>query len=183
MARKSVLERKTLNKAEREKLQIIKNKLGLKEVDKSSKLTAKKYLDYLKKVELANKKIEDLSSSSSFLGSSNKLSNKLEEASSIEQLNRWLKKPEEILDENYENEVNEWYRQAFIKNVEDAFGSSLNVEDLTYEQIQDLIKRNPHFNFLLQYNRGSELNDNLNIFNISESDIAEAIREETNYYR
>lgn len=175
--RKSVLERKTLTKQERAILRELKKKLGVKK-----ELTAKKYLEFLKQTAKANKKLEELSSKSGYLGGDKRISPDLSRVTSPEELLKRLNKPTQILDVNYETEINEWYRDRFIKNIEEAFGDSLGAENLTYEQIQDLISRNPQLSFLLHYHKGNQLAENLGLFGVIEEDIEQAIREEVDYY-
>jgi hypothetical protein len=177
--KKSVTQRKTLTQQEKQILRNLKKKLNIKD---RKKLTQKIYLDFLKRTKKANDKLDELGKSGGFLGDRSKLSPKIENAKTIDELDKWLKRPDIILQDDYEKSVNEWYREQLITNIRNAFGDSLGIEDLTYEQISDMINRNPHFSFLLQYHRGNELQENLDLFNISEDDIAEAIREEMDYY-
>ena len=175
--RKSVLERKTLTKEERAELRQIKKKLKIKK-----ELTAKSYLDFLQNVEKANQKLEELSKTDGFLGEDKRISSNLLPSSSVENLQKRLETVKKILDPDYVETVNAWYKDRFVKNIEEAFGDSLGAEDLSYAQIKDLIKRNPHLSFLLHYHNAKELGDNLSLFGIIEDDIAEAIREEVDYY-
>ena len=177
--KKSVTKRKTLTQQEKQTLRELKKKLGIKD---RKKLTQKIYLDFLKRTQKANDKLEELGKSGGFLGDRSKLSPKIENAKNVVELDKWLKRPDIILQDDYEDKTNEWYREQLITNIRNAFGDSLGIEDLTNEQIKDMVDRNPHFSFLLHYHRANELQDKLDLFNISEDDIAEAIKVEMDYY-
>lgn len=178
--RKDVTERKSLNKQEKETLREINKKFKKKK--KRFHLTAKRYLEFLKNLNKANKKLEKLSNKKGWLGGKTKISPKIENATDEEQLERMLQRPDEVLSPEYEKSVNDWYKSQFVKNIEDAFGDSLGAENLTEEQIDDLIKRNPHLSFLLHYHRGMELAENIGLFGVTEDDMEQAIREECDFY-
>lgn len=174
---KSVTERKTLNKHEKSILKEIRNKFT------DLHLTQKDYLNYLKDVANANKKLEGLSKKDSFLGQTLMLSNKLEFASSSKVVERMIQKPKKVLDEGYETDINESYKSILEENLIKAFGGNLGVNELTSKQIKDLIKRNNHLSFLLHYHNTHELNSLVDIYAVTEDEIAENIQEEINYTR
>lgn len=178
MARKSVLERKHLTKEEQKELREIKSKLhyGRRE------LTAKTYLQYLKQLEEANKKLTELYKNEDFLGEKNLLTTKLVTAKDKKQLERWLLRAEKVLQPEYEDKIQQGYRDLVIDNLKKALGSSIGVENLSSTQLANLIKRNPQLSFLLQYHRGQELQENMDLFDVDEGFIEEAIYKEVAYY-
>ena len=178
MARKSVLERKSLSKEERVELRQIKSKfhLGRRE------LTAKTYLQHLQTLEQANQKLKEIYKKEDFLGEKNLLATKLTTAQDKQQLDRWLKRAEKVLTPEYEENVQQGYRRIVIDNLQKALGTSVGVEKLTTTQLANLIKRNPQLSFLLQYHRGQELQANMELFDVDENFIEEAIYKEVAYY-
>ena len=178
MARKSVLERKSLTKEERVELRQIKSKFhyGRRE------LTAKTYLQHLQALEQANQKLKDIYKKEDFLGEKNLLTTKLTTARDKVQFERWLKRAEKVLQPEYEYKIQYGYRDLVIDNLKKALGSGVGVENLTVSQLANLIKRNPQLSFLLQYYRGQELQETMDLFDVDEDFIEEAIYKEVAYY-